>query len=487
MHFKIFITFKKNIENCFMYLRSSILLLLSILFNISGSSQTNAHTEDSLMLKEIYNEALENGHAYEDLRSLCKDVGARLSGSVSAEMAVQWGYQTLSKYNFDTVYLQEIQVPHWERGTKENAYYSDADGKINKVNILALGGSVPTNGIMTGEIVMFKNREALQKASNKEIEGKIVFISQPMDQKMINTFRAYGVCYPIRGYGAIDATKKGAKAVIIRSLSLSEHEHPHTGTMQYEEGLNKIPAAALSTKDATALEKLMNSTKDKVMFHFEMDCKVLPDKKSHNVIAELKGTVNPNQIITFGGHLDSWDIGEGAHDDGAGIVHTMEALRILKVLNYKPNNTLRVVFFMNEENGNMGGKTYAKKAKESNENHILAIESDRGGFSPRGFSVDGNQKHLELIQSFTPLFKPYLLHHFEKGYGGVDIMPLKNEFENIGLIGFVPDSQRYFDFHHNANDVFENVNKRELHLGAASISALLYLLDKHYREFDKTN
>src|SRR5690554_447741 len=172
--------------------------------------------------------------------------------------------------------------------------------------------------------------------------------------------------------------------VVIRSLSLSEHEHPHTGTMQYEKGLNKIPAAALSTKDATALEELMHVTKEKITFHFEMDCKVLPDKKSHNVIAELSGTENPNRIITLGGHLDSWDVGEGAHDDGAGIVHTMEALRVLKALNYKPKNTLRVVFFMNEENGNMGGKTYAKRSKESGEEHILAIESDRGGFSPRG-------------------------------------------------------------------------------------------------------
>ncbi len=464
-----------------MYLKKvfPFLLILNI-FSFSFAQENNKF-DDSLMLRNIYNEALERGQAYEDLRSLCKDIGARLSGSVSAEMAVQWGYHRLKKYNFDTVYFQEVMVPHWERGTKENAYYQTKNGEITKVNILALGGSVPTGGIMTGEIAMFKNRDALLKANKKDVEGKIVFISQPMDQKMITTFSAYGACYPIRGYGAIDAAKLGAKAVIIRSLSLSEHDHPHTGTMQYEEGLRRIPAAALSTNDATALEKKINDSKENLTFYFEMDCKVLPDKKSHNVIAELKGSVHPNNIITIGGHLDSWDIGEGAHDDGAGIVHSMEALRILKELNYKPKNTLRVVFFMNEENGNMGGITYAKKVKATGENHILAIESDRGGFSPRGFSVDGNQKHLDLIRSFEELFKPYLVHHFEFGYGGVDIGPLKNEFEGIGLIGFVPDSQRYFDFHHNANDVFENVNKRELELGAGSLSALLYLLDKHWK------
>ncbi|PWH85913.1 M20/M25/M40 family metallo-hydrolase [Brumimicrobium oceani] len=451
-----------------------------LLLFFPGNAQEIKTKEDSMMLRNIYTEALENGKAYEDLRSLCKDIGARLSGSVSAEMAVQWGYHRLKKYDFDSVYLQEVMVPHWERGTKENGYYQSENGKITKVNLLALGGSVPTNGIMSGEIIMFENRDALLKAEKKAIEGKIVFIAQPMDQKMITTFNAYGACYPIRGFGAIDAARLGAKAVIIRSLSLSEHEHPHTGTMRYEEGLKKIPAAALSTNDATALENLIKESQGKLTFHFGMDCKVLPDKLSHNVIAEIKGSENPNNIITIGGHLDSWDIGEGAHDDGAGIVHSMEALRILKELNYQPKNTLRVVFFMNEENGNMGGKTYAKKVKASGENHILAIESDRGGFSPRGFSVDGKQEHLDLIRSFQRLFKPYLIHHFEFGYGGVDIGPLKDQFEDIGLFGFVPDSQRYFDFHHNANDVFENVNKRELELGAGSLSALLYLLDRYW-------
>ena len=456
-------------------------LFIFLSFFTINYSQKVDNNKDSTMVRKIFNEALENGNAYEDLRSLCKDVGARLSGSVSADMAVQWGYNKLKNYNFDTVYFQEVMVPHWIRGTKESGFYQNKEGEITKVNILALGGSVPTNGPMQGEIVMFKNREALLKANKNDVEGKIVFIAQPMDQKMITTFNAYGACYPIRRFGAIDAAKLGAKAVIIRSLSLSEHEHPHTGTMNYEDGLKKIPAAAISTEAATALEKLMNGNKSKLTFYFEMDCKVLPDKKSHNVIAEMRGSKNPNNIITIGGHLDSWDVGEGAHDDGAGIVHSMEALRILKELEYKPKNTLRVVFFMNEENGNMGGKTYAEKVKSSGENHILAIESDRGGFSPRGFSVDGKQEHLDLIRSFKKLFKPYLIHHFEFGYGGVDIGPLKNEFEGIGLIGFVPDSQRYFDFHHNANDVFENVNKRELELGAGSLSGLIYLLDVYWR------
>lgn len=453
-------------------------IILATQFSVFSQNQTNFQ-KDSTMLRQIFDETLENGRAYEDLRSLTKDIGARLAGSASADMAVEWGYNKLNSYGFDKVYKQEIEVPHWERGTTEKAWYTDTDGNIHQLNILALGGSVATEGPLQAELVHFKTREDLQNAKKKDVKGKIVFISQPMDQKMIETFDAYGACYPIRGLGAIDAAKKGAKAVIIRSLSLSEHPHPHTGTMQYEDGVTKIPAAAISTMDATALEKHMITTRGVTKLMIEMNCKTFPPKKSHNVIAEITGSENPNHIITVGGHLDSWDVGEGAHDDGAGIVHSMEAARTLMALNYQPKNTIRVVFFMNEENGNMGGKTYAELMGQSNEKHIAAIESDRGGFTPRGFSLDGNDRQLKLLLSFTKLFEPYLLQQLEEGYGGVDITPLKSEFKDIALFGFVPDSQRYFEIHHNANDVFETVNKRELHLGAASISSLIYLLDNY--------
>lgn len=457
-------------------------ILLTVLISGPAVSQKIDHQKDSTFIRSIFDEVLMNGEAYENLRSLCKDVGPRLTGSASAEMAIHWGVQRLQSYDFDTVYKQKIQVPHWERGTTEQGWFKPPDGTLNKVNLLALGGSIGTEGVLEGEIVMFKDREALLKADRSEVEGKIVFIAQPMNQKMINTFRAYGGCYPIRGHGAADAGKKGAIGVIIRSLSLSEHEHAHTGTMRYEEGVPKIPAAAISTNDATKLESMIENSTEPFRFVMEMDCQKYPDMTSYNVIAELKGSENPDHIITVGGHLDSWDVGEGAHDDGAGIVHSMEALRILKELNYQPKNTIRVVFFMNEENGNRGGKSYATYAKESKQQHIAAIESDRGGFAPRGFDVDGSAAHLSLLRSFQSLLKPYYLHHFEKGYGGVDIGPLKDQFEDIALFGFVPDSQRYFDFHHNHNDVFENVNKRELHMGAGSIASLIYLLDKYFMQ-----
>jgi hypothetical protein len=449
-----------------------IKLSILALFFITGVAAQN----DSTFIRKIYDETLMSGKAHEDLRSLCKDVGARISGSAAAEMAVYWSEAKMKSYGFDKVYLEEIQVPHWERGTKENAYFKDSKGVLHKVKVLALGGSIGTDGKLEAEIIEFKTLDDLKKASPKLIDGKIVFVNQPMDAAQISTFKAYGACWPVRGLGAIEGSKLGAKAVIIRSLAMPLDDHPHTGSMMYADSVAKIPAAALSTNDCELLSSELK--KGKCKFVLEMDCMNYPDVTSYNIIAELTGSVKPNEIITFGGHIDSWDTGEGAHDDGAGVIHCLEALRVLKTLNYKPKHTLRLVFFMNEENGNMGGKTYATWTKEKGEKQIAAVESDRGGFSPRGFDVDGSDEHLALLQSFESLFKPYFVNQFEKGYGGVDINPLKEQYDGIPLFGFAVDSQRYFDFHHAESDVFENVNKRELELGCASIAALVYLLDR---------
>ena len=437
----------------------------------------NAQKNDSTFIKSIYNEALSRGESYQNLKSLCKDIGARLSGSAEAAMAIEWGKKKMESYQFDAVYLQEIKVPHWERGTKESGWIRAKKGQLIKVNLLALGGSIGTNGLLEGELVLFNHIDELKKASKSAVEGKIVFINQPMNEAEINTFKAYGGCYTLRGTGAVEGAKLGAKAVLIRSIGMPVDKHPHTGSMHYEASVAKIPAAALSTEDAEMLAQLLQ--KEKAEFVLEMDCRDYEDAVSYNVIGELKGTTHPNEIITFGGHLDSWDTGEGAHDDGAGIVHCLEALRILNKLNYKPKHTLRLVFFMNEENGNKGGKTYATWSKNKNEQQIAALESDRGGFSPRGFQCDGNETFQALLKSFAQTFANYELSEFGKGYGGVDISPLKDEFPGIPLFGFVPDSQRYFDFHHAPSDVFESVNKRELELGAAAISSMIYLLDRH--------
>lgn len=446
-------------------------------FCLNFSFTTRAQNVDSLFIRKIFDEALSNGRCHEDLRSLCKDVGARLAGSAQAQMAVYWGEKLLNSYGFDSVYLQPIIVPHWDRGNRENAWIKHADGSLRKIPVTALGGSIGTAGIIEADIAYFNTLEDLKKASKNTVEGKIVFINQPMNEKEIITFRAYGGCYTIRNNGAVEGARKGALAVVIRSINLSHDDHPHTGGMTYEDGVSKIPSAAISTNDSEYIR--VEHRKQRLKLLLDMNCQMLEPKPSHNVIGEIRGSTFPNRIISVGGHLDSWDIGEGAHDDGAGIVHSIEALRLLRVLGYKPKNTLRVVLFMNEENGNKGGLTYASWVKERNEEHIAAVESDRGGFSPRGFDVDGTTQHLNFLRKFMPLFEPYELYRFEKGFGGVDIMPLKEPYPEIALFGFVPDSQRYFDFHHAETDVFEAVNKRELELGAASIASLLYLIDKH--------
>lgn len=457
-----------------MLIRQLILTGSLVLF---GTSAIQAQENDSIKIRQIFDEALINGKSYNDLRELCKNIGARLSGSSQAEMAVYWAEAKMKEYGFENITLEPVMVPHWERGTKESAWYKTKTGEIVPLKMIALGGSIGTNGTLRAEVVEFISLDALKKASKSQVEGKIVFLNQPMNPANIGTFAAYGGCYAIRGEGAIEAAKLGAIGVVIRSLALPQDDFPHTGSMHYETETAKIPAGALSTNSANQLsEAILNG---KVEFIMEMDCRDYPDVQSYNVIGEIKGSKYPNQVITVGGHLDSWDQGEGAHDDGAGSIHSLEALRILKTLKVKPLHTIRVVLFMNEENGNKGGQGYAVWVKEKGEEHVAAVESDRGGFAPRGFECDGTDAQLKMIQSFAELLKPYQLHHFEKGYGGVDISPLRKQYSEIPLYGFVPDSQRYFDFHHADSDVFEAVNKRELELGAASVAAFLYLLDKN--------
>jgi len=451
------------------------LFLITFITIMTFSLKAN---EDSLFIRNIYTEALVNGQSYENLKSLCKDIGSRITGSAEAEMAVFWANDLLKNYGFDKVYLQNIKVPHWERGTTEAAWIINSKHEIIKLDILALGGSIGTNGLIEGDIIEVKNLKDLQSKTKSEIKGKIVFINKPFDQSHIQTFKAYGACYPIRGYGAIEASKLGAKAVVIRSLSTPTDDHAHTGVMSYVDSIQKIPAAAMSTLNA---DKLSNWLKQgKVTLKMEMDCKQMADVTSYNVVAEMTGQKDQS-IITFGGHLDSWDVGEGAHDDGAGVVHSIEALRLLKKLGYKPNHTLRLVLFMNEENGNMGGKTYAKTAFEKGEKHICAIESDRGGFLPIGFDIVGDKHQQKFIKSFKPLLYDFQLYKFQQGYGGVDINPLREYYPEMLQLGMVISSQRYFNYHHTEADVFETVNKRELELGAASMASMIFLIDKYIK------
>ncbi|CEN46730.1 Plasma glutamate carboxypeptidase [Capnocytophaga canis] len=441
---------------------------------------SNAQTfeKDSIMLRSIHTETLTKGKAYDWLHHICYQIGHRLSGSHGEKKMIEFLKTELEELNTD-VKLQPVMVPHWVRGLPEYAYIQTAKNKITPVPILALGGSVatPASGIK-GQVVEFKSLEDLEKADINSVIGKIVFLNGALPNEYIDAFDSYSACGSQRYSGARIAVNKGAIAVIVRSLSHKIDDHPHTGVMSYEDlpKSRHIPAAAISTKGADLLSTLL-VLNPKLEFYFKQNCKTFDDVQSYNVIGEIKGSLYPDEIITFGAHLDSWDVGHGAHDDGAGVAQSLEVIRIFKSLNYKPKRTIRIVLFANEENGARGGQKYAEESKKNRENQIFALETDAGGFSPRGFNLRGEAQKIEKIKMWEKLFTPYYIHLFRKGYPGLDISPLQTE--NNVLAGLVPDSQRYFDHHHSETDVFDAVNKRELSLGAAAITSLIYLVDMY--------
>ncbi|NIK92644.1 M20/M25/M40 family metallo-hydrolase [Mangrovimonas sp. CR14] len=450
------------------------LVALLFLVSLTGFAQT-----DETLLKTIYTNSLTKGKSYEWLNYLSNTIGGRLSGSLNAERAVHYTKDELEALGLDRVWLQPVMVPRWVRGAKEYAYIKSSSGQSTTVNICALGGSVATDAVgLTAKVVEVKNFEELEKLGKEQIEGKIVFYNRPMQADLIQTFEAYGGCVNQRYKGAVEAAKYNAAGVIVRSMNLRLDDLPHTGSMTYDNLPNskRIPSAAISTNDAEMLSSMLALDKN-LDFYFRQNCKQMSDVESFNVIGEMKGSKYPNEYIIVGGHLDSWDLGDGSHDDGAGVVQSMEVLRLLKESGIKPQRSIRVVLFMNEENGLRGATKYAEVAKAKGENHIFSLESDAGGFTPRGFSFDCSDAVFNKIEGWKHLFKPYLIHYFEKGGSGADVGPLKTE-TNV-TAGLRPDSQRYFDHHHASNDTFDAVNKRELELGAATMTSLVYLIDKY--------
>ena len=429
------------------------------------------------IISDIYSVSLNDSKSYDWLEYLSKNIGPRLSGSLNAERSVKWTKKTLESIGLDSIWLQPVMVPKWVRGNFEYAFIESSPGNTINVNVCALGGSIPTpsSGIKSNviEVKSFKELESLGK---KNIKNKIVFFNRPMQKELINTFESYSNAVNQRYDGARIASKYGALAVIVRSLTLKYDYVPHTGVMSYGNIpiKSRIPAMAISTNDADLLSSLLNLNPN-LKFFMKQNCRNFPDVLSYNVIGEIKGSKKPNDIILIGAHLDSWDLGDGSHDDGAGVVQSMDVLRILKKINYKFNRTLRVVLFMNEENGQKGAIEYFNISKKKKTNHLIAIESDAGGFTPRGFSINTNDLKFKKILSWKKYFEKYQVHYFVRGQSGVDIEYLKNE--NNVLVGLRPDSQRYFDYHHSSSDIFETVNQRELELGTAAIASLVFLSD----------
>lgn len=417
-----------------------------------------------------------NGKCYEDLRTLCKNIGHRLSGSPQAEQAVLWGQNTLEDAGADKVWLQPVDVPHWIRGNESLTFKFNNDNAYTEVPVLSLGNAVGTNGkTLEAPVIMANSFEEFAALPEEEVKGKIVFFNYRFRHDLLHPFEGYGDAGPYRWRGPSIASAKGAAGLIIRSVSTGLDDFPHTGAMRYADDVKPIPAMAIGNTSADRLEKECRI--GTVYAQMMAECRMAGTAPSYNVIGEIKGTKYPDQIVVVSGHLDSWDVGDGAHDDGAGCVQAIEVIRTFKQLGIKPKYTVRAVLFMNEENGLKGGAAYNDSSLANGETHILAIESDAGGFSPRGFGLAMEESKREQIRAYRDLFLPYGLYDFEHTEGGADISYLQKR--GVACAGLRPDPQRYFDLHHTANDVFEQINHRELKVGAVAMTNLVYLVSKY--------
>jgi hypothetical protein len=459
--------------SCFLYFyqMKSIVTSLFVCIYISAAAQ-----QDSAMMRKLSDEIMLHGTCYENLRVLCKQIGNRLSGTAQAAKAVEWGQKALQDAGADKVWLQPVDVPLWIRGKESLSLKFPGDKNYKGVTMLSLGNSVGSCNLpLESEVVMVNDVEEFNKLPDAAIKGKIIFFNYRFRQDYVNTFDGYGDAVKYRSLAPNIASYRGASATIIRSVSTGTDDFPHTGAMRYQDTIKPIPAIAIGNITADVLEKKCKS--GTVMAMINSNCHMAGTARSYNVIGEITGSDYPDRYILVGGHLDSWDVGEGAHDDGAGCVQSIEVIRAIKATGIRPRHTIRAVLFMNEENGLKGGLAYGDSAKARNEKYLLAIETDAGGFSPRGIGLDMEPVKRDQIASYRNLFLPYGVYDFEQEGGGADISPLRKL--GVPVAGLMPDPQRYFDIHHTDNDVFENVNHRELKLGAVTLTGLIYLVDKY--------
>lgn len=439
---------------------------------------------DTTMMREIYRQSLTKGEAYDDLRYLTKEIGHRIAGSDRAEKAVKWSESLMKTLPFDRVYLQDVTVPYWDRGAPEKAIIKE---NSDTLQVLALGGSVGTpQGGLEAEVLEIEYLSELQN-HGEDVHGKIVFVNKPWDESLVETGMAYGLNTAQRSRGPAAVAKFGGVAYLFRSLSSSTRDDfPHTGGTRYVAGIDSIPAMAISVVSAERLHTALQQN-PKAKVHLEQHSGWKGPVQTHNVIAEWRGTEKPDEIITIGGHIDSWDVGEGAHDNGTGTMGTLDAIRTLMKLGYKPKHTIRLVFYMNEENGVHGATRYGELAAKNKEKIIAAIESDAGGFAPRGFDIKASRASVDWIQAtWKPLFEQqYWVSRFLEGSPGVDSGIWAEQFPNTVMFNFRPDPHRYFDLHHTDKDVFEAVDRRELQSGVAAIASLLYLIDSQIDQLPK--
>jgi len=451
-------------------------VFILLLFFLSACNQHPNKNSDQKVIETIFSEALSDHEAYQHLDYLTTNFQKRLACYPQGIKAAKWTTQIMNNMQLDTVFLQEIQVMNWERGDIEIAEIRSEKQRI-PVNVCALGRGVATskNGI-EAKVVEVNGLEELKTISRDQVKGKIIFFNKPMNPELKNPFQAYGEAAGQRFAGPVLAAEYGAVGAVIRSLTTSIDTFPHTGTTRKAPADKTVPSVAIATEHANTLSERLKQNPE-LTFYFKTNCKNKPDTISYNAIGEITGTEYPDKFIVVGGHLDSWDNSPGAHDDGGGCMQSIEVLRIFKAIGYQPKHSIRAIMYMDEEISQSGGKTYASEAKRKEEKHLFAIESDRGVTKPLGFSIDANDKVLEKIKLWNPLFAPYDITVFKKGGGGVDIGPLKQH--GTPLAGLLTDPTHYFDWHHSANDTFDHINREEMQKGAAAMAALIYLVDKY--------
>jgi len=409
--------------------------------------------------------------AYETLAHLTDDIGPRLSGSPGAAAAVRWTTQRFRAWDIPVV-NEPVRVPHWVRGREEGRLVSHLNQKIV---LTALGGSVatPPKGI-TADVVEVSSFDELKQLGDG-VKGKIVFYNNPMDMELVRAhrgFEAYEKAVVFRSAGASHAAEYGALAVVIRSVGSASLRTPHTGAMTYDPKQPKIPAAAMTAEDAMLVDRLIKKG-ERVRMQLILTPRMLPDADSANVIAELRGSEKPEEIVLIGGHLDSWDLGTGAIDDGSGVAMVMETMRLLKEMNLRPRRTIRCVLFMNEENGLRGGRQYW--ANHKNEKHVAAIETDAGAAAPTGFLTTLKGDALAALEQKTHALASLGADHFQTTREtGADTSFLAEA--GVPSFGFVPEPLHYFDYHHTPADTLDKIDPKELAADSAAIAALTWIL-----------
>ena len=420
----------------------------------------------------ILAESLGAGRAYATLRELCQTAPHRLSGSEGADRAVHWAKEAMSRAGLESVRLEPCTVPKWERGRVASLeVVLPEESRSTWLPVLALGGSVatPPSGIEAGvlEVTSFEDLAANAESAR----GKIVFFDRPMDAKVLDPFDAYGGAVDQRARGAIEAAKHGGVAAIVRSMSLSIDDAPHTGAMRYEDGTARVPAAAVSTAGAERLSALLRAKPD-TRLRLRLDCADRGEVPSSNVVGEIRGAKLADEIVLVGAHLDGWDVGQGAHDDGSGCAEVLEAMRLLRALDLRPARTIRAILFMNEENGLRGARAYREAHRGESARHVLAIETDRGGFAPRGFSTDAAGDALGALRAIAARLEPAGASVLRAGGGGADVSVLQQD--HVPMMELLTEPSRYFDVHHSERDTLDAVHPRELELGAAVLAAMAF-------------